>query len=215
MRSPAHETATSLSTTGAGKLTRAKQHRNNTRTTAGHLDGALGRMPAIWRPNVSEVLPDEDVEVGVTEDASSKGTKRKRAPPRRDRARGEVSVELQGVQRLSARSSALSVQGVRGGQSASTVVSALCARGAVGLKSASTVVSALGARSAVGLNLRARSYMLYMQGVRWVSNLRARSSALSVQGVRCINLRARSCRSLVHQSASTVARSHCKECGGV
>ena len=37
-------------------------------------------MPAIWRPNVGRVLPDVDVEVGVTEDASSKGTKRKRAP---------------------------------------------------------------------------------------------------------------------------------------
>ena len=38
-------------------------------------------MPAIWRPNVGRVLPDVDVEVGVTEVASSKGTKRKRAPP--------------------------------------------------------------------------------------------------------------------------------------
>ena len=66
----------------AGLLTRAKQQNcDNTRTTAGHLDGALGWMPAIWRPNVSRVLPDVDVEVGVTEDASSKGTKRKRAPP--------------------------------------------------------------------------------------------------------------------------------------
>jgi len=37
-------------------------------------------MPAIWRPNVGRVLPDVDVEVGVTEDASNKGTKRKRAP---------------------------------------------------------------------------------------------------------------------------------------
>ena len=37
-------------------------------------------MPAIWRPNVGRVLPDVDVDVGVTEDASSKGTKRKRAP---------------------------------------------------------------------------------------------------------------------------------------
>ena len=33
------------------------------------------------RPNVRRALSDEDVEVGVTEDASSKGTKRKRAPP--------------------------------------------------------------------------------------------------------------------------------------
>ena len=45
------------------------------------LGGARGWMPAIWRPNVGRVLPDVDVEVGVTEvDASNKGTKRKRAP---------------------------------------------------------------------------------------------------------------------------------------
>ena len=39
-------------------------------------------MPAIWRPNVGRVLPDVDVEVKATEeDATNKGTKRKRAPP--------------------------------------------------------------------------------------------------------------------------------------
>ena len=37
-------------------------------------------MPAIWRPNVDRVLPDVELDVGVTEHASSKGTKRKRAP---------------------------------------------------------------------------------------------------------------------------------------
>jgi len=40
-----------------------------------------GAKCLILRSNVSRALPDEDVEVGVTEDASSKGTKRKRAPP--------------------------------------------------------------------------------------------------------------------------------------
>ena len=45
------------------------------------MDGARGWMPAIWRPNVSGPLPDVDVEVGLAEGASSKGTKRKRAPP--------------------------------------------------------------------------------------------------------------------------------------
>ena len=58
-------------------------------------------MPAIWRPNVSGALPDVDVEVGVAEDASSKGTKRKRACTKGAmRARGKVSVEVQVVQRL-------------------------------------------------------------------------------------------------------------------
>ena len=42
-------------------------------------------MPAIWRPNVGRVLPDVDVEVKATEeDATNKGTKRKRALPQRD-----------------------------------------------------------------------------------------------------------------------------------
>ena len=43
------------------------------------MDWARGWMPAIWRPNVGRVLPDVDVEVGVTEDASKQWTKRKRA----------------------------------------------------------------------------------------------------------------------------------------
>ena len=70
------------------------------------MDGARGWMPAIWRPNVGRVLLDVDVEVGVTEDASSKGTKRKRAPHTQCGARGEAPVAVQGVQRLSAREEA-------------------------------------------------------------------------------------------------------------
>ena len=72
-------------------------------------------MPAIWRPNVGRVLPDVAVEVGVTEDVSNNGTKRKRAPPTKGPCEHGVKPrsQLQGVQRLSARSSAPSVQGVR------------------------------------------------------------------------------------------------------
>ena len=45
------------------------------------MDGARGRMPAIWRPNVRIELSDVDVEVNATEEeATKKGTKRKRAP---------------------------------------------------------------------------------------------------------------------------------------
>ena len=36
---------------------------SNGRRPAGHLDGARGWMPAIWRPNVSRVPPMMDVEV--------------------------------------------------------------------------------------------------------------------------------------------------------
>ena len=110
---------------------------------------------------------------------------------------------------LRARSSALSVQGVRrvfnravvtaltarnavGLKSASTVVGALSARSAAGLKSASTVVSAISARSAVGLKSASTG----------VGAIRARSAAglqsastvapLLLQGVRWVsNLRAR------------------------
>ena len=105
---------------------------------------------------------------------------------------------------MSARSSALSVQGVRWVKYASTVVSALSARSAVGHQSASTVVYAIHARSAVGHQSASTVVSALMQGVRWGINLRARSSALS--GARS---------AVVHQSASTVVeRSQCKECGG-
>ena len=59
-------------------------------------------------------LPDVDVEVEVTEDASSKGTAEE-SPSHKGAigARGEAPVDMQGVQRLSAREAALSVQGVR------------------------------------------------------------------------------------------------------
>ena len=132
---------------------------------AGHLDGARGWMPSIWRPNVGRVLPDEDVEVGVTEHASSKGTKRKRAPPTKGpcehgiKYRSKCKVcnacphgkwrrlckECGGSESASTIVYALHARSAVGAQSASTVVYALRARSAVGLKSASTVVGALSA----------------------------------------------------------------------
>ena len=83
------------------------------------------------------------------------------------RARGEVSVELQGVQSLSPRSSALCLQGVR-----------WC----VNLRARSSALSVQGVRRV--WTLRARPSALSVQGVRRVSNLRARSYSLSVQGVQ-------------------------------
>jgi len=74
------------------------------------------------------------------------------------RARGEASLKVQGVQRLSARSSAPSVQGVRWG---------------INLRARSCALSLQGVRW--GINLRARSSSPLLQGVRWVRNLRARS----------------------------------------
>jgi hypothetical protein len=77
------------------------------------------------------------------------------------RARGEVPLKVQGVRCLSARPSALSVQGVRWG---------------INLRARSCALHMQGVRW--GVNLRARSCALCVQGVRWCRNLRARSSAL-------------------------------------
>ena len=77
------------------------------------MDGARGRMPAILRPNVRSELCDVDVEVNATEEeVTKKGTKRKRAP--RTKGPCEHGVKYRSrVQRVSARSSALYMQGVR------------------------------------------------------------------------------------------------------
>jgi len=176
-------------------------------------------MTTIWRPHwlvkhiepVKEEVPDDDVpdvkvepvadddgingEDGTTP-SEGKGAKRKRAPNTKGPCEHGVkySLEVQGVQRLSARSSAHSD-----------------ARSAAGRKSASTVVGALVQGVRWGWNLRARSSTLWMQGVRWGIDLRARSYTLSVQGVRrgiksaSTVVYALSARSAVGaQSASTV-----------
>jgi hypothetical protein len=96
-----------------------------------HFTGREGGMTTVWRPRVRIAVPDidgADADENRRDELTKKGTKRKIAPstPRAVRARGEVPLELQGVQCLSARSSALSVQGVRWVmESASTVVCAL------------------------------------------------------------------------------------------
>ena len=210
---------------GTQRLRRRSQRRGslfpNGRRPGGHLDGARGWMPAIWRPNVSRVLPDVDVEVGVTEHASSKGTKRKRAPRTKGpwqhgvKYRSHCKVcsacphgksadtaavlnlrvswlfmqRVRWVSNLRARSSPLSVQGVRWWWRRA--------------RSASTVVYALIARSAVGLNLRARSSALSLQGVRRVSiceHGRQRSKCKECGGASICEHGRR--------------RSRCKECGG-
>ena len=135
---------------------------------------------------------------------TKKGTKRKRAPPRRGRASTGVKYRskrckvcsacphgkwrhLQGVRWVSnEHGRTLLLQGCGG--------ASICEHGrqrspvqgdAVGLKSASTVVGALSCKGAVGLNLRARSSALSLQGVRW--------SGICEHGRQ---------------------RSRCKECGG-
>jgi HSP20 family molecular chaperone IbpA len=72
-------------------------------------------MTTVWRPRVRIPVPgvDDEVEVAVevTEEVllTVKGHEAEESPSdeRAMRARGEVSLELQGVQCLSARSSAL------------------------------------------------------------------------------------------------------------
>ena len=104
-------------------------------------------MTTVWRPRVRIPVPevDDEVEVGVEvpEEVllTVKGAKRKRAPAQKGamRARGEVPLELQGVQRLSARSSALSVQGVRWVINLRARSYALSVQGVRWVQSASTV----------------------------------------------------------------------------
>ena len=164
-------------------------------------------MPAIWRPNVSGALPDVDVEVGVTEHASSKGTKRKRAPPTKGPCEHGVKPRSKckvcgacphGKWRSKCKEHGGQRSICEHGRQRSCTVVRLSARSAVGLgicDSASTVV---GARSS-------------LQGVRWGSNLRARSyplyTARSAVGLKSAStvvsaLRARSAVGL--KSASTV-----------
>ena len=73
------------------------------------------------------------------------------------RARGKEALEVQGVRRLSTRSSALTMQGVRWVRN---------------LRARSSALSMQGVR---WCNLRARYSALSVQGVRWGINLRARS----------------------------------------
>ena len=74
-------------------------------------------MTTWWRPDLerirAEIAAEAELELEVKVEASDgdgakQGTKRKRAPHNKGavRARGEVPLEVQGVQRLSARSSA-------------------------------------------------------------------------------------------------------------
>jgi hypothetical protein len=167
---------------------------------------ARGMMTTVWRPKVRIPVPkvDDEVEAGVEvpeeELLTVKGTKRKRGPYTKGPCEHGVKhrSKLQGVQRLSARSSALSCKECGGVHILRARSSALySARSAVGLEYASTVVSALSARSAVVHQSASTVVSAIMQGVRWVIILRARSSC------------ALSARSAVgHQYASTVVSAH-------
>ena len=142
--------------------------RRRGRVSGAALLGARGGMPSIWRPNVRVTL-DEDGEVEDTErgrGGDEEGHEAERAPRTKGpcehgvkyrsnckvcsacpHGSGANSARSAVVLNLRARSSALSVQGVRwvsicehgrqrsharsaGSQSASTVASALCARSA-------------------------------------------------------------------------------------
>ena len=193
-------------------------------------------MTTVWRPRVRIAVPDVgDAENTDTsrEESTKKGTKRKRAPPTKGPCEHGVKTArtCKVCSRLSARSSAPSMQGVRWVvQSASTVVVRSQCKECGGASICEHGRQRHSARSAVGQsicehgrqrsqckecggsgicehgrvrstckecggasNLRARSYALSVQGVRWVINLRARSSS------------ALSARSAVgDQSASTV-----------
>ena len=87
-------------------------------------------MTTVWRPRVRIPVPDidgADADENRRDELTKKGTKRKIAPRHHGPCEHGVktSLEVQGVQRLSARSSALvSARSAVGHQSASTVVCA-------------------------------------------------------------------------------------------
>ena len=132
------------------------------------------------------------------------------------RARGEVPLELQGMQRLSARSSApMSARSAVGHQSASMVVYAVSARSAVGQHSASTVVERSKCKECGGGSIcehgrqrsTARSAVGHQSASTVVGALTARS-AVGHQSASTV-VSALSARSAVgHQSASTVVSAH-------
>ena len=83
-----------------------------------HFTGREGGMTTVWRPRVRIPVPDidgADTDENRRDESTKKGTKRKRAPRHHGPCEHGVKTSLgvQGVQCLSARSSALSVQGVR------------------------------------------------------------------------------------------------------
>ena len=141
-------------------------------------------MTTVWRPRVRIPVPNidgADVDEKRTDESTTKGTKRKRAPPTKGPCEHGVK------QRSKCKVCSACPHGRRrhkckecGGQeSASTVVCALSARSAVGAsicEHGRMRYRVQGVRW--GIILRARSSAHYMQGVRWVCNLRARSSAL-------------------------------------
>ena len=204
-------------------------------------------MTTVGRPKVRIAVPDIDganVDEKRREELTTKGTKRKRAPPTKGpcehgvkhrsackvcsacphgrqrskckecggkgicehgRRRSQCK-ECGGASNLRARSSALSMQGVRWvSESASTVVYALSARSAVGHRICEHGRHRSYCKECGGASIcehgRRRTHV---QGVRWVINLRARSfSALSARSA------------VGDRSASTVVGAHvCKECGG-
>ena len=211
----------------------------NERRPAGHLDGARGWMPAIWRPNVRVSL-DEDVDVDAeTEHASKKGTKRKRAPNTKGPSEHGVkypsnckvcSACPHGKKRSECKECGgasicehgrvrSKCKGTVGLKSASTVVSAPGARRAVVVESASTVVGALIARRAVGV--KSASTVVSALSARNAAGLKSASTVVSADSCKecggasiCEHGRQHRCKECGGaQSASTVV-SKCKECGG-
>ena len=166
-------------------------------------------MTTVWRPRVRIAVPnvgDAEGEVEVPEEVN-KGHEAEESPSNKGamRARGEGSLGVQGVQRLSARSSALVKCKECGGAS-------ICEHGRQRSRCKECGGSSIcehgrqrsHARSAVGHAIcehgRERSTCKECGGSQYASTV--------VSALQC-----KECGG--HQSASTVVeRSQCKECGG-
>ena len=124
-------------------------------------------MTTVWEPDLDElrasVAEMEGWASEEEEDASNKGTKRKRAPHTKGPCEHGVKYRSKckvcsacphGKQRSRCKECGGGSICEHGRQACGGRSRARCKRSAVGAQSASTVVSALSARSAVGINLR-------------------------------------------------------------
>ena len=179
------------------------------------LRGARVMTTTVWQPIViRDLLLDVDDRAwsGREGGCDGEGHEAEESPSHKGamRARGEVPLELQGVQRLSARSlAALGARSAVVQGSASTVVCAVSVQGVRwGIKSASTVVQRSQCKECGGAcNLRARIvYALKCKECRWCEGHRPRHESSAA-------LKCKECGGSQSCEHGRV-RSECKECGG-
>ena len=137
----------------------------------------MAMKTTIWRPNVrGRSTSMGKSRTGAGGEGGAKKGRAEKAPPEGPCEHGVKYGRTQGVQRLSARASALCMQGVRQG---------------INLRARSYALSVQGVQW--GAQSARQSSALYVQGVRWGINLRARGRMRS------------QCKGAVEEICGTVA----------